>query len=484
MLLGGLLLVVLVVGALWVVSAFRSYLSSDELRQELQSRLSSQLGGPEVEITPLAWSGSHLRVSRVDVREEDKAEVGLHSLQAAFDWSGLRDRTVHVTELRVDSVEARFASLGAPGGTGETPSKTALNEVALPEAAAGWRSWLPNRLQVDHVTVARLDVRQSRGRYPLSLVEARLEAEPAAGEKAWNVKLRDAELKIGKGEHGAFDLRSTNLRADGAKLFINDAQAGWMGDSDVSARGFVEFATGKVDLAGKVNDLDILKLVGESWRGKLSGLVKGDFHLSLEPGAPMTVRGHASVKGGVLQCLPVLDKIATYTRASRFRRLPLDVAEADYRWSPGSIVLRELVLQSSGLIRVEGNVTVQNGSLSGMLHVGVTPDTLKWIPGAERRVFVKAAPSTDSPAGYVWASLRLGGTTSAPTEDLSARLVAGVGEELLLAPVETATQVLEGVGTQPLDKTGADVIKGAGETLKSGIDTGAGLLRGLLPGGN
>ncbi|MEM1297536.1 MAG: hypothetical protein AAGH89_19370, partial [Verrucomicrobiota bacterium] len=57
--------------------------------------------------------------------------------------------------------------------------------------------------------------------------------------------------------------------------------------------------------------------------------------------------------------------------------------------------------------------------------IGVTPGTLRWIPGAERQVF------TENRDGFLWAPLNLTGTTSEPKEDLSGRLIAAAGEEIL-----------------------------------------------------
>lgn len=480
----GVVLVIAGVGAvMWGVMTFRNYLTSDELRQELASRLSSGLGDAEVEIDPLAWNGGQVRVDRVLVKKGELANGQVHGLQATLDWAGLKRQTVHVNELRADAVEVQFAGL-APTGKSAIPARSAsdANEMDLPDAPAGWRAWLPTKLELDQVIVDRVEIEQTAGDYPIRLHDARITAEPSAGDKAWNVLLGESELQIGRAEWGDFEVRSASLRVDESRLFINDIRAGWMGDSELTGRGFVQFGNGQLDLGGHVSSLDVLKLVGPSWKGKLSGDVGGDFHLGAGPDDPMRVKGHAALKGGVLQQMAVLERIATYTKVDRFRRLVLDSAEADYSWTPGSVTLKNLVLQSDGLIRIQGDVSMRDGALSGVLQVGVTSGTLKWIPGAERRVFVESAPTASSPPGYIWTTVRLGGTTTAPTEDLSDRLMAGVGTELLLAPVETATEMLEGTTGTELPAAGKELLKGGTETLQKGLETGTGLLRGFLPG--
>ena len=483
MIAGVILVIAGVAGVMWGVMTFRKYLTSDALRLELASRLSSRLGDAEVEMAPLSWNGGLVRVDRLGVVKDDLVNGQVHGLQATLDWAGLKWQTVHVTEFRADSVELEFAGIAPTGedrsDKGHEPD---VNQIALPETPAGWRAWLPNKAEVDRVIIDRVDATQTAGSNPIRLRDARIVAEPAAGEKAWSIQMDESELAIGTSEQGSFDVRSASLRADESRLFVNDVRAGWMGGSEVTGRGFLEFGSGQLDFGGRVTALDVLKLIGPSWKGKLSGDVNGEFHLGLSAGQPMRVKGHAALKGGVLQQMAVLERIATYTKVDRFRRLVLDIAEADYVWTPGSVTLKNLVIQSDGLIRIQGGIAMHDGALSGTLQVGVTSGTLRWIPGAERRVFVELAPSASSPSGYVWTTVRLGGTTSAPTEDLSDRLMAGVGTELLLAPVETATKVLEGATGAKLPKAGEEVLKGGTDTLKKGLEAGAGLLKGFLPG--
>ena len=87
--------------------------------------------------------------------------------------------------------------------------------------------------------------------------------------------------------------------------------------------------------------------------------------------------------------------------------------------------LRNLVIQADGLVRIEGQIDMIGDQIAGDLKVGVTPGTMRWIPGAERLVFVEDRD------GFRWAPLKLTGTTAEPKEDLSARLIAAAGEALI-----------------------------------------------------
>src|SRR5690606_17494858 len=108
--------------------------------------------------------------------------------------------------------------------------------------------------------------------------------------------------------------------------------------------------------------------------------------------------------------------------------------------------LRNLVLQSDGLVRVEGRIDLVGDQLEGDLAVGVVPGTMRWIPGAERLVF------TEERNGFLWAPLKLAGTTTSPREDLSARLIAAAGEtvvgELPEGLIDAAKQLLGPSGSR------------------------------------
>ena len=79
-----------------------------------------------------------------------------------------------------------------------------------------------------------------------------------------------------------------------------------------------------------------------------------------------------------------------------------------------------------GLLRLEGNCTVAaGGTVDGTLRVGVTPQTLQWLPGSRERVFTVAQ------GGYVWTNVRISGSLRELREDLSSRLVAAMQDEAI-----------------------------------------------------
>ncbi|HAL71640.1 MAG TPA: hypothetical protein DCP71_07690, partial [Verrucomicrobiales bacterium] len=169
------------------------------------------------------------------------------------------------------------------------------------------------------------------------------------------------------------------------------------------------------------------------------------------------------------------------TGVERFKRLVLDVASSDVTVEGKRRIFEKIIVQSNGLLHLDGSLTVQGEQIEGNFLLGVTPETLKWIPGAQQHVFTATHPT--GPAGMLWTPLRITGTMQAPREDLSARLAAGAGKALLDAPGQVVNQGSQLLLTPVLGKeAGAlpnEVIRGATDATGKAVETGVKLLEGI-----
>ena len=216
----------------------------------------------------------------------------------------------------------------------------------------------------------------------------------------------------------------------------------------------------KVDLQFKVRGVNVTPLLPEDWRARLHGRVTGDGRLQMSlrdgPPAPPVISGHAELQQAVLETLPVLNKIADFTKTDRFRRLVLNQVSGDYRYDQNGLHVTNLVVESERLILVKGSFTVLNGEIDGTFEVGITPGPLQWLPGSQEKVF------TVNHDGYVWAPMHIAGPVRSPREDLSSRLYAAAQNAVVEKVESTATQA----------------VGGAVDTVKKGADTVLGLLFG------
>ena len=162
--------------------------------------------------------------------------------------------------------------------------------------------------------------------------------------------------------------------------------------------------------------------------------------LSLRDGPPVppVVTGHAELAQGVLETLPVLNKIADFTKTDRFRRLVLNQVRGDYRYDQDGLHITNLVVESERLILVKGSFTVRNGEIDGTFDLGITPGPLQWLPGSQDKVFSAVRD------GYAWATMRVVGPVHSPREDLSARLYAAAEAAVVQKVGDTATQAVGG----------------------------------------
>jgi hypothetical protein len=151
----------------------------------------------------------------------------------------------------------------------------------------------------------------------------------------------------------------------------------------------------------------------------------------------------------------------------------------------GGTRLEKIVVQANGLLRIEGALTLLPGdALEGEFMVGVTPETLRWLPGAENRVFVETYPQ--GPPGMNWTRVKIAGTRAAPQEDLSARLLGAAGMSLLLdtpgAIVDKAADTLiKPVLGADAAKLPGQIIDGTTKTLENGVKTGTDLINKVIP---
>ncbi len=116
--------------------------------------------------------------------------------------------------------------------------------------------------------------------------------------------------------------------------------------------------------------------------------------------------------------------------------------------------------------------------------MGVTPETLRFIPGAQQLVFTEKNPL--GPPGLLWTRVRVAGPLDSPQEDLSSRLLGGAGMSLLFDTPEkivkqSADALLKPVLGEDAAKVPGRVIEGASGLLENGVKAGAGLLNGIFP---
>lgn len=449
---GGTLLVLLVAGLLIAKSSLNGWLRGEGFRDWLATRAATVLRS-DVTLADLKWTGSEVYASRFEALGNEEAafsELGLDGVRAKM--GGIRDKAFRVPELTVNRLNLEFS----PNHKGVNRPEAAADGSGDGPALPSWLSkFAPNRVELEKIVISTANVSVLKAGGPVFLLSGvQTTMEPDFKTGVWEISGKGGRLVVP--DQPEIRLKDLGLRWRSSEIFLDHCSLGIYEEGHISGTGEIGFDNGgRFDVDLEISSINVDDLVTGEWRDRLAGVIHGPVHITGPPGA-LVYEGTLNVSDGVIESIPVLKLIAEYTRSERFNRLVLNEAKADFKSAGDRVELRNLVMQSDGLVRVEGQIDLVGDQLTGTLNVGVTPGTMRWIPGAERLVFV------EDREGFRWAPLHLTGTTSEPKEDLSSRLIAAAGESIIS---ELPGGLLE--GAQGLLNPGGDPAK-TGEIIEQG----------------
>ena len=435
---GVALLVLVFAGLAGVKMWVNSYLRSAEFRKQISERTAEHLQA-QVEIAPIRFDTTEFFCESLrgeGARDGKFSDIKVENVHGEFRlpsvWRMLfgdkkfRVESVDVQRVAVNFFENRL-SLSLP-----RPEKkhklTEIGRIGVREMLIGWQGGSVTGLAVTGTPV----------------------------EGGWKIVGDGGRAK----QHGLPDMDITALRVVHKEptLFVQEAKLRAEG-GEVSVTGEVT-ENEEVDLQFKATGLNVTPLLPEDWRARLHGRVTGDgrIQIPLRDGTPSlpVITGHAELQQAVLEALPVLEKIANFTKTDRFRRIQLNQVRGDFRYDKNGLHVSNLTVESDRLIVVKGAFTVANGEIDGTFDLGITPAPLQFLPGSQDKVF--SAPRD----GYAWTPLRITGPVRSPSEDLSKRLYEAAGNAVVQKVEDTATQA----------------VGGAVDTAKKGVNGVLGLLFG------
>ncbi len=413
-----LFLAALAIGSLWV----KSYLRSDAFRHLIEEKTGEAVKG-QATYEPLRWIGAAVFSNQLTITGEagsPLASLSADQLRATIAWRAIFDGAWRIENLESARVLATFR----PGSFAPEPSST---HTPLPEPAIA--KWLPHRFEVGSVSTPLASVRflDAADKERFALNESSLRMKPDSA--SWLLEGQGGTFLV----TGLPELKVENFRSRIHKdvFFLTDSQLR-LGDSGrVTASG--EFSkTAKVRVAWERVNID--QFLAPHWRKKLSATMAGSADVVVPDGQNATATGKFTLTDGLVQKVPLLDQIAKFTGAPQFRRMPVQEVSSDFSWQNGILTLTNFIGESKGLLRLEGTCSIgAEHQIDGTFRIGVTPQTVQWLPGSREKVFTEAGE------GYLWTSLKIGGTMENPTEDLSGRLLAAMGEQV----IEQGTKALE-----------------------------------------
>ncbi len=415
-------LVLLAVAAVGLNGWVSSYLRSSEFRELIEARTSEALRA-ETTLSPLVWSGSSVfseQLASGGTPGSPLSSLEAKQLRANVNWRSIFDGAWRIERLDVTRLDARVRRSDGNGSRlTDLPATPATTRKAAP-----WRSWLPNRFEIGEVVVqdANLTVPDAA-----SLRRTELTVRPDGS--GWTFDGRGGEVDLA--QLPGLTIEQFRLRLQEDVWFLTEASLRRGEAGRIELSGEIGGPRQPVNLRAEWNQLEARDLLDNVWRERLQGQVAGVADFTGGGGKPIRTAGRYVVTEGSLEGIPMQRQIARFTRSPQFERIPLHEWSGDFVVEEGATTVENFVLESRGLVKLTGRIQIDaDQSLRGTLRIGLTPQTLHWLPGSRERVF------TDSENGYLWTDLEVGGTVENPTEDLSDRLIAATAEEVIDAGVQ------------------------------------------------
>lgn len=419
-----------VIGQAWL----NRYLRSPEFRAKLEERTGINLRA-RVEIAPVRFEGSQFFCDNISVTGAEDAgfsgvkvdairgDVNLPSIvKVLFGDRKFRVDNVEIQRLALDFYRERIA-FPLPPREKRVHSRD-LESVTIRDTTVGWPGG-----GIKGATVHATNI-----------------------EGGWKIEAAGGRLtQLGL---PSIDLASVRAVYKEPSLFVQEARLTQDG-GELSVSGEVT-TRDKANLLFTLRDINVKEMLPEDWRARLHGRLGGEvrFIMPLRDGVaePPALKGKLELHKGILEALPVLAKIAEFTKTDKFRRVPLHTVSADFRYDATGLHVSNLVLESKQLIVLRGGFTVMNETVDGTFDVGITPGPLQWLPGSQEKVF-------NTPGGgYAWTKMRVSGPIAALKEDLTPRLIA--------AAEAAAVEKVQATATQAVD-TAVDTAKKAADLLLS-----------------
>ncbi len=420
------------------------YLRGDGFRRMVDQQASQALHA-DAKFGPLQFQDTEVYSALFDAvghAESPLARMTAEQVRTRLELSALWRRA-----WRVDSIDVQRlgVTLAAEHPTPqEAPPLTENGPVTPPPVPASsprrppgfFDDWLPNRVEIGAVKIDdfslawNADKPESTGK----LAGARLTAKPLDSDnRTWQID--GTEGRLTQTHFPAVRIGSFALRSAAHDLFITrvEGQVEDGGRIEISGKQGLD-GERKLDLNADFDALPAAAYLPKDWRGRLKGLTHGNVHVTGSAAGDRRATGHVELRDGRLSALPMMDQLAVFAGSERYRQAPLQKARADFEWANGDVTVTNLLVESEGLLRLEGGFSVRGGQMDGTMQVGMARSSLRWLSAAGTQVFEQ--PERD---GYLWTTVKLSGPANHPSEDLTPRLVAAV-EDAAIKKAKQGTQ--------------------------------------------
>lgn len=395
------------------------FVKSSDFSKFLASQAAKALEA-EGKLEAIHWDGSSaasesLILTGLESSALERLEA--RALRAEWNWRSLFQGAWKIENIEVQELSATFRQKkGMESGEKKPAEHKRLDSepspAGNPQIPAFIAAWLPSRFEFGRFDIHKADldfgtIKTRRNSLSISPVE-----------NGHHIEARGGSLFIPG--MPPLTLAQCRMREREGTYSLDDSRAFVTGGGSIVASGSF----------GKNTRLNLI------WEGVpaslLSGPRLGEYLDGISEGqaaldAKGNWRGSLSITDARIHNLPRMRTIASLLRNPSWVNPAIQTLSTDFEWSGGNLTLTNLLVESAGLARIEGFLRVgAGGDLSGELQLGLDLKTLRQLPGARETVFTTARN------GWYWSPVQIGGTLSAPSEDLSSRLATSIAGTILL----------------------------------------------------
>ena len=425
------LLVVFIAAFFYVRSSLNTYLNGPAFRQ-LLAHLTSQQLNARCDYEPFHFSATTIDADAFRAQGTEKAafsQLELDKIHTTINLGALWSRVLQINEVNIARLQISLGHTGAPpvpeGEIGVVPDQT-----PKPSSGPSRFAWLSPKLDLRKVIVQDTNVIWGENTPQVGSMKGSTVTVKPDGDNAWNIALQSGTISQKGGPDLMLD--HLNLRYENPVVIISDGLLKFPPGGDIELAGKVNTEK-SLDAQIKINGIPIKPFLPPDTQSKLKGgKVFADIRVSgpMPVQTPPEVSGSGRLEGSDIEGFPALDFIAKFTRSPQYRKIRLDKASADFLYSGKKVTVSNIVIESRGLVFVQGGFVINNSNINGTFEIGVPHDLVKWLPGLEAKVF------TVSRANYRWTTMHVTGPLKNPQEDLKPRI------ELALAM--SAVDMVEG----------------------------------------
>ena len=440
--LGALLLVL--VGLFGLRLWVNGYLRSEGFRRMVDQQASHSLHA-DGKFGTLQWQDTEVYSDAFDAvghAESPLARLSAEQIRARLGLAALWRHAWRVDSINVQRLGVTLAAQHptpeeAPPATEAENPPGSQRPPPRPGFLAGW---LPDKVEIGEVKVDDFSLAWNADHPSTAgkIENVRLTAHPQGSDfRAWDVEGADGRLS--QAHLPPVRLESFAARSTPHEVFLTRASGQVESGGKINLSGKQGLDGDRLlDLNADFDGLSTAAFLPKDWRARLKGSAVGNVHLTGSGRGDHQASGHVELRDGRLTALPMLDQLAIFTASERYRQAPLQKAQADFDWSDGNLLVKNLVVESEGLLRLEGGFTVRGDQMDGTLQVGVARSALRWLAVAGTQVFNQ--PERD---GYVWTTVKLSGPVNHPGEDLSPRLIAAIQDAAIKKAQQGTNAVLD-----------------------------------------